>query len=254
MFREQIREIIEPHSGTTISRVFDWAMMALIVVVTISFSVETLPGLSEDARHLLAVIEGVTIFVFTVEYAARVYVTRPGYKFVLSWYGVIDALSILPFYLGFVIGADVNIVALRTLRLFRIVRTMKLLRYSKAIQNLRDALYEVREELVLYLLATMFMIYFASAGIYYFEHDHPTNSENYESVFHAMWWSVVTLTTVGYGDVYPMTIGGRIFTSMILLCGLGVISVPSGLIASGLIRAKEKHAEKQGNQSDSSNQ
>ncbi|MCH7687780.1 MAG: two pore domain potassium channel family protein, partial [Planctomycetes bacterium] len=127
---------------------------------------------------------------------------------------------------------------LRILRLFRIFRVLKLLRYSRAIKHFRDALNEVREELVLYLMATAFLMYLASAGIYYFERDVP--GTNFQSIFHSMWWAVVTLTTVGYGDVYPQTTGGKIFTGFILLIGLGVIAIPSGLIASGMTKVKKK--------------
>ncbi|MCH7990310.1 MAG: two pore domain potassium channel family protein [Planctomycetes bacterium] len=110
---------------------------------------------------------------------------------------------------------------------------------AEAITHFRDALNEVREELVLYLMATAFLMYFASAGIYYFERDVPDT--NFQSIFHSMWWAVVTLTTVGYGDVYPQTTGGKIFTGFILLIGLSVIAIPSGLIASGMTKVKEKH-------------
>jgi len=152
---------------------------------------------------------------------------------------MIDLLAIIPFYVGLLYtGVQVDLRLLRILRLFRIFRALKLLRYSKAIRHFRDALHEVREELILYLMATAFLMYLASAGIYYFEKDIPNS--NFPSIFHALWWAVVTLTTVGYGDVYPQTTGGKIFTGFILMIGLAVIAIPSGLIASGLTKVREK--------------
>jgi voltage-gated potassium channel len=116
-------------------------------------------------------------------------------------------------------------------------RTFKIVRYSKAIRRFHRALLIAREELVLFLLVTLLLLYFSAVGIYYFEYD--AQPEAFASVFHSLWWAVVTLTTVGYGDVYPVTTGGRIFTFVILLIGLGIISVPAGIVASALSESRD---------------
>ena len=95
-----------------------------------------------------------------------------------------------------------------------------------------------REELILFACATMLILYFAAIGIYYFEHE--AQPEAFSSVFDGLWWAVATLTTVGYGDVFPVTAGGRFFTFIVLITGLGVVAVPTGLIASALSRAREE--------------
>lgn len=99
------------------------------------------------------------------------------------------------------------------------------------------ALIVAKEEVVLFLAMTLILLYLAAVGIYYFENE--AQPETFASVFHCLWWAVATLTTVGYGDVYPITVGGRLFTFAILLIGLGVISVPAGLVASALARARQ---------------
>ena len=121
-------------------------------------------------------------------------------------------------------------------RFLRLFRLLKLARYSRAIQRYKDAFVIAKEEIVLFLSATLAVLYVSSVGIYYFEN--PVQPKLFASVIHSMWWAVVTLTTVGYGDVYPVTVGGRIFTFFVLLVGLSVVSVPPGLVASALSEAR----------------
>ncbi len=109
------------------------------------------------------------------------------------------------------------------------------MRYNKAIRRFHIAIMVAKEELVLYLILTLMVLYFAAVGIYYCEHD--AQPKEFASVFHSLWWAVATVTTVGYGDVYPITTGGRIFTFLVLLVGLGVVSVPAGLVASAFSKA-----------------
>ena len=236
---DKLREIVEPNVDTRASRAFDLTMMAFIIIAIINFSLDTLPDLSDSVKLVLYSVEVITVTVFSVEYLLRIITAKKKLRFVFSFFGIVDLLAVVPFYVGlFYTGMQIDLRLLRILRLFRIFRVLKLLRYSRAITHFRDALNEVREELVLYLIATAFLMYLASAGIYYFERDVPRT--NFQSIFHSLWWAVVTLTTVGYGDVYPQTTGGKIFTGFILLIGLGVIAIPSGLIASGMTKVKKK--------------
>ena len=129
----------------------------------------------------------------------------------------------------------------RALRLLRLFRILKLARYSQSISRLGLALKLAREELILFLAISIIVIYLAAVGIYYFERD--IQPEAFASIPHAMWWAVVTLTTVGYGDLYPVTAGGKVFTFLILLVGLGLVAVPAEIIASALSRARELQAQ-----------
>lgn len=234
----KLRMIIEPHVDNKASRIFDLTMLSLIIVALITFTLDTLPGKPQWAVNALFAVEIVTVAAFSVEYILRVFVAEKRLRFIFSFYGIVDLLAIVPFYVGLFVGFGVDLRSLRILRLFRLFRVFKLLRYSRAIRHFGNALHEVKEELVLYLMATAFLMFLASAGIYHFERE--AQPENFRSIFHAMWWSVVTLTTVGYGDVYPETVGGKVFTGCLLMIGLGVIAVPSGLLASGLTQAKDR--------------
>ena len=202
-------------------------VQTFIVLSLISFSLETLPTLPGQVRSVLAAFEIATVILFTTEYLLRLFLANQKLNFIFSFYGFIDLLAILPF---FVAGIDLR--SVRIFRLFRLFRMLKLFRYNRAIERFRKTFVTIKEELVLFLLACVFLIYVTSVGIYYFERN--AQPEAFSSVFHAMWWAVATLTTVGYGDIYPITVGGRIFTTFILFIGLGIIAVPAGLVASAL--------------------
>lgn len=212
----------------------EWALQALIVLSLAAFALETLPDLSP--LQLLA-LQGFEVFatvVFTVEYVARVWLTRPWRRYVFSFYGLIDILAIVPFYLSLGVGSE----SLRSLRLLRLFRIFKLARYNVAMLRFYRALVIAREELVLFGVMALILLYLAGVGVYQFEH--AAQPEAFRSVFDGLWWALCTLTTVGYGDVYPVTAGGKLFTFGILVVGLGVIAVPVGLVASALTLAREE--------------
>ena len=227
-----LKSIIED-SDTWEGRYFDHFIRFLIVLSLVSFSIETLPDLDPPSIQLLGWIEIVCVVLFTIEYLARIYVASNKKKFIFSFYGLVDLFSILPFYLS--TGIDLR--SLRAFRFLRLFRALKLVRYSSAIIRLKNALIIAREEFVLFMVVTALLLYFSSVGIYYFENE--AQPEVFTSVFTSLWWSVSTLTTVGYGDIYPITVGGRIFTFFILIIGLGVVAVPAGLISSAMSRARE---------------
>ena len=227
----RIKTIVE-QSDTRTGRIFDLAIQLLIVVSLITFSIETLPNLSPAAERWLHRIEVVTVVLFTAEYFLRLIVADDKLNFAFSFYGLIDLLAILPFY----IASGVDLRSVRAFRFLRLFRAFKIVRYSKAIRRFNRAFVIAREELVLFSVVTIMLIYFSAVGIYYFENE--AQPDKFASVFHSLWWSVATLTTVGYGDIYPVTIGGKFFTFAVLLIGLGIVSVPAGLVASALSKAR----------------
>lgn len=229
---ERIREIVEG-TDTALGRAVDLGIQLLIVMSTIAFTIDTLPNLSQNTRKYLDAFEVATIAIFTLEYTARLFVAKKKLKYMFSFFGVIDLLAILPFF--FALGIDLR--TLRILRLLRLVRIFKLARYSQAVRRFHRALRIAKEEFLLYLFATVLLLYLAAVGIYYCEHE--AQPEVFASVVHSLWWAVATLTTVGYGDVFPVTAGGKFFTFLVLIVGLGVVSFPAGLLASALSRARE---------------
>lgn len=216
--------------GTQIENILQMVIVYSIITLTL----ETLPDLSLSQRRFFEISEVVCVSIFSVEYLTRLFKSSDKLKFVFSFMGVIDLISILPFYLNLGSGSR----ALRIIRLFRIFRLLKLARYNKAISRFHQAFISVKEELVLFFLASFFLIYLVSVGIYYFENE--AQPQAFQSIIHSFWWSVVTLTTVGYGDVYPVTIGGKMFTFFVLMIGVGIITIPAGLIATAMMKTRNE--------------
>nr|VFK01769.1 MAG: voltage-gated potassium channel [Candidatus Kentron sp. H]VFK01790.1 MAG: voltage-gated potassium channel [Candidatus Kentron sp. H]VFK05159.1 MAG: voltage-gated potassium channel [Candidatus Kentron sp. H] len=221
-------------TDTVSGRVFDIFIQVVIILSVISFSVETIPGLSPSVIRILTVMEIVTVVIFTTEYLLRILVADNRIRFAFSFFGIVDLLAILPFYLT-VMGIDLR--PIRVLRLLQVVRILKLARYSESLRRFHLAFGLIKQELLLFSLVAVIVLYLSAVGIYYFER--LAQPEVFQSVFHSLWWAISTLTTVGYGDVFPITVGGKIFTFFVLVIGLGIVAVPSGLMASALTSARE---------------
>ena len=228
-----IKSIVEINDNK-LSRFFSFFIQALILISIITFSVETIPDLKPQTRRILQSIELFCVVVFTLEYLLRIFVADKKLKFIFSFFGIIDLLAILPFYLSF--GVDLR--SLRALRFLRLFRVLKLVRYNRAMNHFTRAIKSAKEEILLFIFITLILIYFSAVGIYYFENE--AQPEHFSSIFDSLWWSIITLTTVGYGDVYPITVGGRVFTFFILMIGLGIVAIPTGIISSALTKSIDK--------------
>jgi voltage-gated potassium channel len=228
-----IKSFVE-FNDNKLSKWFAFFIQVLILLSLITFSVETLPNLEPSTRIALRAIEVFCVIVFTVEYILRIYVADSKPKFIFSFFGIIDFIAILPFYLSF--GVDLR--SLRALRFLRLFRVLKLVRYNKAMNHFARAIKTAKEEILLFIVITLMLIYFSAVGIYYFENE--AQPEHFTSIFDSLWWAIITLTTVGYGDVYPITVGGKVFTFIILMIGLGIVAIPTGIISSALTRSVDK--------------
>ncbi len=213
---------------------FEKIIQILIVISLISFAFETLPNLSTTWQTVLKYTEIVIVLIFTIEYIIRISLCRPRLKYVFSFYGLIDLIAILPFFLA----TGIDIKSVRAFRLLRLLRFVKLLKYNAAIRRLKEALNDAKDELILSGLVAGILLYLASIGIYYFEGE--AQPDSFGSVFHSMWWAVCSLTTVGYGDVKPITVGGKIFTGVVLIIGVGIVAMPTAILASSFNNAKKK--------------
>ena len=229
--KDKIDKIVETRESKA-GLYFDYAIQVLILLSVASFTIETLPDLTAETINYLETFELVCILIFSLEYLIRLYIAKNKLKFITSFYGIIDILAILPFYLT--LGFDLR--SARVLRFLRLFRLIKLIRYNKAIRRFQTAFMMIKQELVMFSMVSLILFYLSAVGIYYFENS--VQPELFSSVFSSLWWSVVTLTTVGYGDIVPITIGGRIFTFIILMIGLGIIAIPSGMISSALTEAR----------------
>ena len=222
--KNQFKKIIE-------SNKFSYIIQTLIIFSVLSFSIETLPHVNPKLKLFLSYTEAIIVILFTLEYIIRIYTSN--LKYVFSFFGLIDLLAILPFYITL---GSIDIRALRIFRLFRIFRLLKLLKFTSSIKKFQNAINQIKRELLIFSVFAIFLLYLSSVGIYYFENN--AQPDVFKSVFHSFWWSVTTLTTAGYGDMVPITSGGKIFSSVILFIGIGIVSVPAGLLASALTNSK----------------
>ena len=231
-----IKAIIE-QNDTVPGRIFDLFIQLLIAISIISFSIETLPNLDNNIKTLLGISEKIIVMIFTIEYILRLYIAEKKLSYMFSFYGIIDLVAIIPFY----ISTGIDLRSLRIFRMLRLFRMFKLFRYNKAIKRFFRAFVIAKEEIIIFTIAATMLLYLSAVGIYYFENN--AQPEVFKSIFHSLWWAVSTLTTVGYGDIYPITTGGKIFTFVILMIGLGIVAVPAGLIASALSKARLEEIE-----------
>ena len=234
--KASLRTIVET-TETLGGRLFDGGIQLLIVVSLLGYALETLPNLSSEQLQFLRAIEFLCVLAFTVEYFLRISVAEKKASYIFSFYGMIDLAAIAPFYLS--TGIDLR--SLRAIRLLRLLRVLKLIRFNEAIKRIDVAFNLAKAELALFLSASMVVIYLAGVGIYHFENQ--AQPALFSSIPDSLWWAVVTLTTVGYGDMYPVTTGGRFFTTVILFVGLGLVAVPAGIVSSALSEARKLQAE-----------
>lgn len=211
-----------------LGKVLNYLILFLIMLSIILFTLESMPSFKKYSE-LFALSDRVFLIIFSLEYFVRVWTAKKKLRFIFSFYGLVDALAIIP---GILTVGVIDLRVLRSLRFIRVFRILRLVRFTKAIDRLNDAFGKIKEELVVFAFLTSIILYLSAAGIYYFEN--PVQPEKFISIPHSLWWAVSTLTTVGYGDIYPITVGGKIFTVLILFLGLGVVAIPSALLANAL--------------------
>jgi len=232
--------LLDPTDGhTKWDKVINSIIVTLIILNTLSVVFETVASIYQPYKTLFNSIELFSVTFFSIEYILRVWsctaIEKYNHpftgrlKYIVSAGAIIDLLAILPFYLPMLITYDLRFI--RVLRLLRFARFFKLGRYLNASRVMSNVFKAKREELVLSCVITVFLIIVASSVMYYAEHD--AQPDKFSSIPETMWWSVATLTTVGYGDEYPVTGLGKFLTACISILGIGMFALPAGILASG---------------------
>ena len=243
-----IRDDVEYNLANSI---FAVTIIFLIVINILVVIFETFNGLPLVVGTIFYYIEVVCLVVFTVEYLLRIWTAtckypdksgfRARFKYVFSFMAIIDLLAIAPFYLPFIF--PINLVALRAFRLLRLLRLAKLIRYTTAMTSIGNVISRKSAQLVSSMLVVLLLMVISSIIVYKIErHAQP---DVFENAFSGLWLATATLTTVGYGDIYPVTVFGRLLSTVIALLGIGLVAVPTGIISAGFIEdiAEEKEAE-----------
>jgi len=244
--RQTIFNIIQPDNGTSrLSRFFDFTITALILASVVIVFASTF-DLSPRALKIIFVLEDVASTVFTIEYVLRIMTADLLYpqrgkvasriKYVFSPMAIVDLVAILPFWLPMLLPG--TMLGIRVLRLVRLMRIFKLNRYSDAMKSLVDVIVLKKRELLGSMFFVALLMLISSLLMYSAEHEaQPTVFRN---AFSGLWWAVATLTTVGYGDIYPVTALGRLIGAFIAFSGLAAVAIPTGIISSGLTERMSK--------------
>ena len=246
----RIFEIIsKAENGDRASQVFDVTIMGLIVLSILSIILQSFENLATAYNAQFHALEVFTVAIFTLEYILRVWTAdlqfpgtrHPRVRYVLSFMAIIDLLAILPFYMPF-FAADLRFLRMvRLLRLFRLLRVFKLGRYFDALQTIVNVMKDSATQLIISVALCLFVMLFSAIVMYTVEN--PVQPEQFPNVISSLWWAICTLTTVGYGDVYPVTAIGRFFAAVISLVGIGIIAIPTGIIAAGFTSAIERNSK-----------
>ncbi|HVE60695.1 MAG TPA: ion transporter [Chitinophagaceae bacterium] len=240
--KRKVYTLLHPELGNT---KWDKAINAFIIVLilmnVIAVMLETVPSIYEPHKKFFHYFDIVSVIIFTIEYVLRVWSCNhdPKYKhslngrirYMFSLGALIDLIAILPFYIYSVASFDLRV--LRILRLLRFLRLFRLTSYMKATRLIVNVFKSAKNELLLSLVLTLFLIIISSCLVYFCEH--LAQPDKFTSIPGTMWWSVVTLTTVGYGDMIPITTLGKVFTSTILLAGVALFALPAGIITANFL-------------------
>ena len=247
-------KIIQPaEHGDRASKVFDLSIIALIIINVVLVIADTFT-LPENVREIFSITETISVIVFTIEYILRLWTSdllfsnsgkiKARFKYIFSFMALIDLFSILPFYIPFIIPLDLRI--LRTLRIIRLFRLFKVNRYTHALSLIGDVFKKKASQLFSSVFVVMLLMIITSVLMYNIEN--AAQPDKFENAFSSLWWSIATLTTVGYGDIYPITIAGKVLSGIIAFLGIGLVAVPTGIISAGFMEqigeGKEKQDEK----------
>ena len=227
--------------GDSVSRTFDVFLVALIVLNVLAVCLETVHPFGTRWRQAFGAFEIFSVAVFSIEYLLRVWTAaederfsapiRGRLHFMVTPLALVDLLAILPFYAPIVLRVDLRF--LRALRLIRILRLLKLGRYSQAMQTIARVVVAKKEELAVTAFVVLILLLLGSAGLYYAEHD--AQPDAIPSIPAAMWWGVVTLSTVGYGDIVPVTQVGKLLGAVVALLGIGMFALPTGILGAAFV-------------------
>ncbi|BDD08758.1 hypothetical protein FUAX_11900 [Fulvitalea axinellae] len=248
--KSKVAEMLVINSNREGNKFLEAFISVLILANVVVVMLESFKGYKLKYGAFFEVFEVVTVSVFSVEYLLRLWVADIRYpkagtvgsrvKFVLSGGGLIDLLAILPFYLPFFVTTDLRV--LRSLRLMRLLWILKLNRYSKSMRLVGQVLMSKKTDIFVTVFVTLLLMSIAATLMYDIEHE--AQPDVFANVLDAFWWSIATLTTVGYGDIYPITGWGRFFGGVIAVLGIGLVALPTGIISSAFLEQLDAQKEK----------
>lgn len=232
------------------AKIFDLFIIGLIIINLIMVVADTFT-LPEKLSNIMSYLETFSVIVFSIEYILRVWTADLAYpdlkpvkariKYMFSFMALIDLIAILPFYIPFIIKIDLR--ALRALRTVRLLRMFKMNRYTKALSSIADVFKRKASQLQSSVFVVFLLMLISSILMYQVEHS--AQPGVFKNAFSGIWWAVATFTTVGYGDIYPVTAAGKVLSALIALLGIALVAVPTGIITAGFMEQIDSKDDKE---------
>ncbi len=237
-WRARLHEIIYEADSRN-GRIFDLIIIVAIVASIILVMLESVESLDQRFHAFFDISEWIITILFTIEYFARIISVKKPSRYIFSFYGIIDLLSTIPKYLSLIIGGAHALVALRGLRLLRIFRILKLARFVGATDNLGRALVASRYKIFVFISSVVVICVIIGTMMYLIEGD----DSGFTNIPISIYWTIVTLTTVGYGDIAPQTPFGQLLASLVMILGYGIIAIPTGIVSVEMAKGKGAHVD-----------
>ena len=238
--KNRIHEIIV-EADTPSGKAFDIVLILVIIASVFVVMLDSVHAISIQYGRLFIILEWIFTVLFTCEYFLRIYSVGKPFKYITSFFGVIDLLAIVPTYLSLILPMTKYMITLRILRLLRIFRVMKLIQYIAAADTLMVAMRNSRRKILVFLLTVMIMVIVFGSAMYIIEGE----SSGFTSIPRSIYWAVVTLTTVGYGDISPVTALGQFIAAIIMIIGYAIIAVPTGIVTAEMTRGRSENISTQ---------
>ncbi|NIJ44997.1 voltage-gated potassium channel [Wenyingzhuangia heitensis] len=230
----KLHEIIY-EADTPAGKLFDVALLILILISVLVVMLESVEPLQNAYGFYFNFIEWIITILFTIEYILRVITVKSPLKYILSWYGIIDLIATLPKYIGLFVTRTEALLVLRSLRLLRVFTILKLARYVGASNDLIKAIKASKAKIGVFIFAVLILSMLLGTAMYLIEGN---TDSGFTSIPRSIYWAIVTMTTVGYGDIAPATALGQFFASLVMIMGYGIIAVPTGIVTSEFTHAK----------------
>jgi len=233
-WRERTRIVIF-EADTPAGKAFDVALLISICASVTAVVLESIPEIESHHRSVLRIVEWVFTFAFTVEYVIRLACVRNPLRYAFSFFGIVDLVAILPSYLSLLIPGSQSLLVIRSLRLLRVFRVLKLARYLREANELLNAVQSGSRKVLVVLGTILLLVSILGSMMYIVE-----GAENgFTSIPVAMYWAIVTMTTVGYGDLVPQTVWGKAIASLVMVIGYCIIAVPTGIVTSEMMNVRQ---------------
>ena len=238
-WKNRLHEIIY-EADTPMGKWFDILLFILIIVSVILVMLESVKEIDQEYHQLLFTLEWIITIFFTIEYIARVISIKKPFKYIFSFYGIIDFISTIPLYLSYIFVGSQVLLAVRALRLLRVFRILKLVQFLGEASSLTKALKASRAKIAVFIYAVLILSVIMGTVMYLIEDD----SAGFTSIPRSIYWAIVTLTTVGYGDIAPQTSLGQLIATIVMILGYGIIAVPTGIVTAEFSKENKKGDKK----------